>query len=138
VEPNSNNQIGSVIDIRNRLLLWANRSIGNDTNEPIGSLIRAEFSSEFSRQRVVAELRAILADRSIPFHELVLPSQQDPLALTDLLVAQVASLPAGVLSVTGFATAFNNQVPVVEAMRVLNFNRSVFCPNSNLCDARYY
>jgi Tetratricopeptide repeat len=132
VEPNSNIQIGSVVDIRDRLLLWANRSIGNDTNELIGSLIRAEFSSEFSRQRVVAELRTILADRSIPFHELVLPSQQDPLALTDLLVAQVASLPAGVLSVTGFATAFNNQVPVVEAMRVLNFNRDRLVANS-LC-----
>jgi tetratricopeptide (TPR) repeat protein len=130
VEPNSNNQIGSVIDIRDRLLLWANRSIGNDTSEPIGSLIRAEFSSEFSRQRVVTELRDILADRSIPFHELVLPSQQDPLALTDLLVAKIDSLPRGVLSVTGFATAFNNQVPLAEAMRVLNFNRDRLVANS--------
>jgi tetratricopeptide (TPR) repeat protein len=83
-------------------------------------------------QRVIAELRAILADRSIPFHELVLPSQQDPLAVTDLLVAQVTSLPAGVLSVTGFATAFNSQMPLVEAMRVLNFNRDRLVANS-LC-----
>jgi tetratricopeptide (TPR) repeat protein len=132
VEPNSPNQIGSVTDIRDRLLLWANRSIGTDTTEAIGSLVRAEFSSEFSRQRVIAELRVVLADRSIPFHELVLPSQQDPLALTDLLAAQVAHLPAGVLSVTGFATAFNNQVPLVEAMRVLNFNRDRLVANS-LC-----
>ncbi len=132
MERSSNHQIGSVTDIRDRLLLWANRSIGTDTNEAIGSLIRAEFSSEFSRQRVIVDLRVILTDRSIPFYELVLPSQQDPLALTDLLVAKIASLPTGVLSVTGFATAFNNQVPVAEAMRVLNFNRDRIVANS-LC-----
>jgi tetratricopeptide (TPR) repeat protein len=132
VETNSNNQIGSVIDIRDRLLLWANRALSTDTNEAIGSLIRAEFSSEFARQRTIAELRAALANRSIPFHELVLPSQQDSLAVADLLVAQIASLPAGVLSVTGFATAFNSHVPLVESMGVLNFNRDRLVANS-LC-----
>jgi hypothetical protein len=45
---------GTIADIRNRLLLWANR--------PIGCLLKVEFLSECSRQQVIADLRSTLAD----------------------------------------------------------------------------
>ncbi len=124
MEPNSNNQIGSIANTRDRLLLWASR--------PIGSLIRAEYASEFSRQQVIEEMRVTLSDRSIPFHELALPAQQEPVEVVKAILAQTQSLPAGVLSVTGFANAFSNKIPLPDAMRVLNFNRDKLVANS-LC-----
>jgi tetratricopeptide (TPR) repeat protein len=124
VEPINSNEIGSIVDTRNRLLLWAGR--------PIGSLIRAEFVSEFSRQRVIDELRNTLADRGIPFYELVLSAQQEPVDVVRQILTQIEILPAGVLSVTGFARAFTNKVPLPDAMRVLNYNRDKLVANS-LC-----
>jgi tetratricopeptide (TPR) repeat protein len=124
VEPNSNNQIGSIANTRDRLLLWANR--------PIGSLIRAEYASEFARQSVIDQMRVALIDRSIPFHELVLPAQQEPVEVVKTILATIESLPMGVLSVTGFANAFSNKTPLPDAMRVLNFNRDKLVANS-LC-----
>jgi tetratricopeptide (TPR) repeat protein len=124
VELSKNNEIGSIADTRNRLLLWASR--------PIGSLIRAEFASEFSRQRVIDELRNTLVDRGIPFHELILSAQQEPVDVVRQILAQIEILPAGVLSVTGFAHAFTNNVPLPDAMGVLNYNRDKLVSNS-LC-----
>ncbi len=124
MEPNSNNQIGSIANTRDRLLLWANR--------PIGSLIRAEYASEFARQSVIDQMRVTLIDRSIPFHELVLPAQQEPVEVVRTILATIERLPAGVLSVTGFANAFSNKIPLPDAMRVLNFNRDKLVANS-LC-----
>jgi tetratricopeptide (TPR) repeat protein len=124
VEPNSNNQIGSIANTRDRLLLWANR--------PIGSLIRAEYASEFARQSVIDQMRVALSDRFIPFHELVLPAQQEPVEVVKTILATIESLPMGVLSVTGFANAFSNKTPLPDAMRVLNFNRDKLVANS-LC-----
>ncbi len=124
MEPNSNNQIGSIANTRDRLLLWANR--------PIGSLIRPEYASEFARQSVIDQMRVTLIDRSIPFHELVLPAQQEPVEVVRTILATIERLPAGVLSVTGFANAFSNKIPLPDAMRVLNFNRDKLVANS-LC-----
>ncbi len=118
------NAAGSIADIRDRLLLWANR--------PISSLIKAEFASEFSRQRVIDELRTTLADRGILFHELVLSTQQEPVDVVKQILAQIEVLPAGVLSVTGFASAFTHKVLLPDAMRVLNYNRDKLVANS-LC-----
>jgi tetratricopeptide (TPR) repeat protein len=124
VELSNSNESGSITDTRNRLLLWAGR--------PVGSLIRAEFSSEFSRQRVIDELHNTLADRGIPFHELVLSVQQEPVDVVRQILAQIDILPTGVLSVTGFSSAFTNKVPLADAMRVLNYNRDKIVANS-LC-----
>ncbi len=115
---------GTIADIRDRLLLWANR--------PVGSLIKAEFASEFARQRVIDELRTTLADRGIPFYELVLATQQEPVDVVQQILAQIEVLPAGVLSVTGFASAFTHKVLLPDAMRVLNYNRDKLVANS-LC-----
>jgi tetratricopeptide (TPR) repeat protein len=124
VEPINRNEIGSIANTHDRLLLWASRSLG--------SLIKAEFASEFSRQRVIAELRASLADRGIPFYELVLPAQQEPVEVVRAILLQIADLPTGVFSVTGFANSFSSRVPLAEAMGVLNFNRDKLIANS-LC-----
>jgi tetratricopeptide (TPR) repeat protein len=124
VEPNNIAEIGSVIDIRNRLLLWASR--------PISSLLQAQFSSEFSRQRVIAELRSALADRSIHFYEISLPAQQEPQVIVEMILSQIESAPTGVLSITGFINAFSNKVSLQESMRILNFNRDRLIDNS-LC-----
>jgi tetratricopeptide (TPR) repeat protein len=106
---------GSIGDVRDRLMLWAGRSQS--------SLARVEFASEFSRQRVVEELRSALAERSIPFHEIILPRQQEPIVVVLELLGKLAGLESGVVSITGWATAFSSQVRPEEAMRVVNFNR---------------
>jgi tetratricopeptide (TPR) repeat protein len=113
---------GTIADIRNRLLLWANR--------PIGCLLKVEFLSECSRQQVIADLRSTLADRDIPFYELSLPSQQEPVVVLEAILAQIESLPAGVLSITGFSNAFASQVDLLEAMGVINYNRDRLVANS--------
>jgi tetratricopeptide (TPR) repeat protein len=108
-------ETGSIKDIKGRLVLWARRS-------PKG-LARVEFASEFSRQRVVQQVRSALTEQKIPFHEINLPSQQDPEILVAALLQELAQVKQGVVSITGFATAFTNKVPLEEAMRILNFNR---------------
>ncbi len=132
MEANSNNQIGSIANTRDRLLLWASRSSTTGTSGAIGSLIRVEYASEFSRQQVMEEMRSTLLDRSIPLYELVLPTQQEPVEIVRAILAQTQSLPVGVLSVTGFANAFSNKISLPDAMRVLNFNRDKLVANS-LC-----
>jgi hypothetical protein len=115
VEPHNLSETGSIIDIEKRLVLWARRS-------PKG-LARVEFASEFSRQQVVQQVRSALAEQKIPFHEITLPSQQDPEILVAELLQELGQLKLGVVSITGFSTAFTNKVPLEEAMRILNFNR---------------
>jgi len=107
--------VGSIVDTTQRLRLWAGRS---------GSgLARVEYSSEFARQRVMQSLKAALLERSIPLHELVLPTHQDPVALITYLLKELSQLERGVVSITGFATAFSGQTPLPDALRIVNFNR---------------
>ncbi len=113
---------GTIGDIRDRLLLWASR--------PVGCLLKVEFASEFSRQRVIADLRSTLADQDIPFYELSLPAQQEPVVILEAILAQIERLPAGVLSISGFSNAFASQVDLLEAMGVLNYNRDRLVANS--------
>ncbi len=107
--------VGSIIDTAQRLRLWAGRS---------GSgLARVEYSSEFARQRVMQALKTALLERSILLHEVVLPTYQDPVALVAYLLKELNQLERGVISITGFATAFSGQTPLPEALRIVNFNR---------------
>ena len=107
--------VGSIIDTTQRLRLWAGRSGGG--------LARVEYSSEFSRQRVMQALKTALLERSIPLHELTLPTYQDPVALVAHLLKELSQLERGVVSITGFATTFSGQMPLSEALRIVNFNR---------------
>ena len=108
-------ETGSINDIKKRLLLWAKRS-------PKG-LARVEFSSEFSRQKVLEEMRTTLAEAEIKLHEIVLPSQQKATVVVEKLLEELNQIDSGLVSITGFSTAFTNQVPLEESIRILNFHR---------------
>jgi tetratricopeptide (TPR) repeat protein len=108
-------EIGSMIDIQNRLILWANRSHQG--------LARVEFASEFSRQQVVQAVRAEVTAQGLGFDEIVLPSQADPELVVSTLIDRLAAQPPGVVSITGFSTAFDRQTSLAEALRIVNYNR---------------
>jgi tetratricopeptide (TPR) repeat protein len=110
-------ETGSIIDIQNRLLLWANR--------PEQGLARVEFASEFSRQQVIRSLQETLTTKNLPFAEIVLPTHQDPELVVSTLIDRLAN-STGIVSITGFSTAFNNQMSLPEALRIVNFNRECF------------
>jgi tetratricopeptide (TPR) repeat protein len=121
VEPNTTNiqsdelQYGSINDITQRLLLWGKRT-------GMG-LLRVEFSSEFARQEVLQRLQAELAQLQIPFRDIVLPTHQQPAVLADVLEQSLDECESGVVSISGFATAFSPNVPLAEAMYYLNIRR---------------
>jgi tetratricopeptide (TPR) repeat protein len=110
-------ETGSIIDIQNRLLLWANR--------PEQGLARVEFASEFSRQQVIRSLRDALTAKDLPFNEIILPTHQDPELVVSTLIDRLAD-STGIVSITGFSTAFDNQMSLPEALRIVNFNRERF------------
>jgi tetratricopeptide (TPR) repeat protein len=128
VEPNSTNiqsgeiqsnelQYGSINDITQRLLIWGKRS-------GMG-LVRVEFSSEFSRQEVLQRLQAELTQLTVPFKDIVLPTYQPPAVLADELEQALDQCESGVVSISGFATAFSSTVPLAEAMYYLNIRREL-------------
>jgi tetratricopeptide (TPR) repeat protein len=106
---------GSIEDTIVRLTLWSRRA-------PKG-LARVEFDSEFARKRVVNGLRLALAEAGILFHEIELPPHTPASQVVQALVDQLDSLTPGVVSITGFATAFPNKVPLEDSLRIFNFNR---------------
>jgi hypothetical protein len=108
-------ETGSIIDIQNRLILWANRSHEG--------LARVEFASEFSRQQVVQAVRAAVTAQGLGFDEIVLPNQADPEFVVSTLIDRLALQPPGVVSITGFSTAFDRQTSLAEALRIVNYNR---------------
>jgi tetratricopeptide (TPR) repeat protein len=110
--------MGSIADISARLLLWSKRA-GR-------GLARVEFSSEFSRQRVVGHLKDELAQRQISFAEIQLPNYREPMEIVDYLLAALGQQASGVVSIHGFSTAFRVGVPLEDAMYALNFNRERF------------
>jgi tetratricopeptide (TPR) repeat protein len=123
VEPNRP-QPGSSRDIYDRLLLWASR--------PVGCLLQVEFVSDLVRRQLMGDLTQTLADREIPFYELVLPRQVDPIIVLEAITAQIDRRSSGVLSITGFDDAFDRHIDLLEAMAVVNYNRDRLVAN-NLC-----
>lgn len=117
-------ETGSINDIKKRLLLWAKRS-------PKG-LARVEFSSEFSRQSVLEEMRTTLADSEISLYEIVLPSLQEPIVVVEKILEELNQIKSGLVSITGFSTAFTNKVSLEESIQILNFQRDrLVAPNLN-------
>ncbi|MGF1520586.1 MAG: tetratricopeptide repeat protein, partial [Nodosilinea sp.] len=111
-------QPGSIEDISRRLALWARRDSSG--------LVRVEYSSEFARQRVMQQLQSLLTGQGIPLEEITLPTFQDAETVVQTLVErleEIATQPSAFVSVTGFATAFDRQFSLEDALRVLNFNR---------------
>lgn len=106
---------GTIADIEARLLLWTKRHSSG--------LARVEFSSEFARQRVVDQLRQSLKELEIPFYEINLPLWEKPDTVVASLLQQLQTFNNGVVSISGFATAFSVEMSLVDALRLLNFNR---------------
>jgi tetratricopeptide (TPR) repeat protein len=101
---------GSIADVAARLLLWARRS-GK-------GLALVEYSSEFSRQRVVEQVEAELGGAVV--QTIALLRQGSAADAVQDLVDRLAAVPEGtVVWVTGFAGAFEQ----VDGLRILNFNR---------------
>jgi hypothetical protein len=97
VERNRASPPGSIADVRQRLVLWCERSESG--------LARVEFSSEGARRRVVAGLREDLAARGIPLHEITLQTVADASALASDLLAHLTTLAPGAVSIDGFASS---------------------------------
>jgi tetratricopeptide (TPR) repeat protein len=106
---------GSVDDVCQRLLLWGQREGGG--------LARVEYSSEFDWQRVVQRLQNELAQAGVAWSEIELPTRCSAVEVVQFLRERLGEIPAGVVSVTGFATAFEAKTPLEDALRVVNFNR---------------
>jgi hypothetical protein len=60
---------------------------------------------------------------SLPIARDANPCQQDPTAPGCLPATRTNSTKTGVVSITGFATAFSTQVPLPDALQIVNFNR---------------
>jgi hypothetical protein len=106
---------GSVDDISARLILWSKRA-------PKG-FARAEFDSEFARKRVVNIVRFELAQEDIPFYEIQLPLNTPASKVARDFIEQLSALESGVVSISGFATAFSDEVSLEDALQVFNFHR---------------
>ncbi|NJN21883.1 MAG: tetratricopeptide repeat protein [Leptolyngbya sp. RL_3_1] len=106
---------GTIDDVTQRLLLWIRRRASG--------LAKVEYSSEFSRQAVLDRLQPELETLNIPFYEIQLPTYQTPGAITDFLNQTLDQYNNGLISITGFTTAFDPKVPLEDALRQLNMHR---------------
>ncbi len=115
LESPSKSVAGSIEDVCQRLLLWG--------KQEGGGLARVEYSSEFDRQRVVQRLRGELAQAGVAWTDVDLPTRRSAEEIVRVLRERLVQVPGGVVSVTGFATAFETGTPLADALRVVNFNR---------------
>jgi tetratricopeptide (TPR) repeat protein len=96
-------------------------------------LAQVEYSSEFSRQRVVARLESDCLAAGLSVRRIVLPSNQGATVVMEYFLEQLARVDVGsVVLVTGFAEAFFGaqgqrggavDEDASDALRILNFNR---------------
>ena len=119
VDDNAN---GSIADVVARLSRWGRIA-------PHG-LVRVEFISEFSRQLVVSRLREHLSQLNIPFYEIELPEQTPAEQIVTDLKVKFQLLEPGVVSLSGFETAFPDDVPLLDSLSLLNFNRENLADHS--------
>ena len=106
---------GSVDHTLARLLLWSQR--------PTRGLARVKFDSEFSRQKVTTNLAKELQKEGINFTEIRLPLWAKPSYVLNFLVEKLKAIESGVVSISGFETAFDQEYDLLDALRILNFNR---------------
>ncbi|MEM8502300.1 MAG: tetratricopeptide repeat protein [Cyanobacteria bacterium P01_D01_bin.1] len=113
-------QAGTIDQVSQRLLLWARR---DDKG-----LARVEYASEFSRRELLQRLKS---EGVLPI-EINLPTSQTAAETVSFLLQQLADIAAdgslletsgGVVSVSGFAKAFQLQSSLADSLRILNFNR---------------
>ena len=111
----SENESGSIKAVTSRLLRWGRIA-------PSG-LARVEYISDTSQRAAIRILRDEYQQANIPFVEIALPPRKSAADQVYFLRAQLAQIESGVVSITGFAHAFPEDTPLLESLRVLNFNR---------------
>lgn len=108
-------QSNSIEGVTARLLRWGRIA-------PAG-LARVEYASLASRNLVLEALRLEYQAQNILFHEIELAPDTPALQHVIQLRETLGKLPPGVVSITGLANAFPDDVPLLESLGVLNFNR---------------
>ncbi|MCW3094544.1 MAG: tetratricopeptide repeat protein [Chthonomonadaceae bacterium] len=111
----SESKVGSVEAVASRLLRWGRIA-------PTG-LARVEYISETSQMAAIRRLCDGFQQLDIPFVEIALPARKSAVEQVRFLRAQLAQIESGVVSITGFAHAFSEETPLLESLRVLNYNR---------------
>ncbi len=106
---------GSVAETTAHLASWCERV-------PRG-LALVEYDSELACVRVVKDLRARLKVEGVPFHEFALPAGGGPRPVVRELLSRLGSLDGGVISVSGFETAFPLSGSHQEELVAFNFQR---------------
>ncbi len=114
--PRGKGTIGETVD---RLASWCRRASHG--------FARAEFVSEPARQRVMDQLAKALHEHGITIYsEITLPTGLTPMQLSQELLCQLDQLSGaeeGVVSITGFATAFPSDASLEQSLKVFNFYR---------------
>ena len=112
-----NERAANIDEVCQRLRLWAARD-GR-------GLARVEYSSDFSRQKVLSQLAPALAEKGIALTTIELPQGKTAPEVVQFLLSELAEATNGVVSVSGFASAFQSHESLEVSLRVLNYNREV-------------
>jgi tetratricopeptide (TPR) repeat protein len=111
----SERQAGSIDAVVARLVRWGRIA-------PSG-LARVEYISDLSQLAALQRLRDGFQQLAIPFTEIALPARKPAVEQIRFLMERLSQIESGVVSITGFTQAFSEDVPLLESLRILNFNR---------------
>jgi tetratricopeptide (TPR) repeat protein len=118
VEPSEPSPEWGVESVRARLFLWCCR--------PGTGIALVEFVDELVRQELVRQLRASLENAGGHFAELTLIPETRERPVADDLLERLQSLPAGTISVDGFADSFPiDKQELAQAIYRLSFKREL-------------
>jgi tetratricopeptide (TPR) repeat protein len=90
---------------------------------PGWGLARVGWDSAISRERVTDLLRAALAEAGVSFQQMELPAGASSDCVARDLLARLATLPPGVVSITGLEWAYPEGGSLHETLGALNFVR---------------
>ena len=110
-----NSDANTIAGVTARLTRWGRLA-------PSG-LSRVEYVSARAQEAVLENLRREFHALNIPFHEIELTPDTPALRHVDSLRETLRDLPPGVVSITGLNRAFPADVPLLESLGTLNFNR---------------
>ena len=106
---------GSILEIVTRLALWALRA-------PRG-LARIESGSGEATREAIRTFHRRMTLEGVSVVEIELPRDEPPIEVVRFLIDRLRSAPAGVASVSGFASALPIGPGIRDALRPLNANR---------------
>ena len=109
--------LGSAGEVASHLAVWGRHAASG--------LARVVYDDERVRRRAEEELRRALESAGVPWHEIRLPERETVAKVARFLQGELARLQPGVVSVTGFATAFSEDAPLSDSLATLNFYREI-------------